>query len=438
MVRTRQGQVSGTETDGVAAFRGIPYAASPAGGLRFRPPRPHPGWDGVRDGTRPGPSAPQGRSRLEAIMGPREPDWDEDGCLNLNVWTPAPALAEGAPPRPVLLWFHGGAWSSGSGGWDWYDGARLAAAGGIVVVTANYRLGPLGYLWLDHGDPEPGDPDAADNLGSRDQAAALEWVAGNIAAFGGDAGTITVGGQSAGAHAALALALDPATSGLVRRVILQSGPWGTPPRQPEEAAEITRALAEVLDTDPGNLAEVLRRMPARNLLAAVGRLAAERATPANPAPLLQPVLGGAGLPRPWPEALRDGGLRGKQVLIGGTSHEMTAFLGPDTAETAALQARATEEVFGITAITDVCAEQGIPAYAYRFTRASAVDPALGAPHCAELPFVFGTLGAFAGARMLGPVGPADRDLAREMTAAFASFAATGTPAGDRWPAHFGG
>jgi para-nitrobenzyl esterase len=445
VVEVREGMVSGTVTDGVAAFRGIPYAASPAGDLRFRPPSPHPAWDGVRDGSRPGPSAPQGKSRLEAIMGPREPDWDENGCLNLNVWTPGAALTEGTRPRPVLVWFHGGAWSSGSGGWDWYDGGRLAAAGGIVVVTANYRLGPLGYLWLP--GPGAGAPDGndsgADNLGSRDQAAVLTWVRDNIAAFGGDPGAITVGGQSAGAYSALASALDPATSDLVRRVILQSGPWGMRPRHPGDAAEITSEYLGILGIDPdgGDVTTRLRRVPVPDLLAAARRLTAERAQPGDATPLLYPVVSGAGLPRPWQDALRDGGLGGKQVLIGSTAHEMTAFLGPmRDGESADRQARATDDFFGagVTEIAAACAAQGIPAYAYRFTRASTADPALGASHCADLPFMFGNLGAYENALMLGPVSDADRALAHEVTTAFASFAAAGVPDDGQdpsWPAY---
>ncbi|WP_229327383.1 carboxylesterase family protein, partial [Streptomyces sp. UNOC14_S4] len=175
VVATRAGRVRGVAEGPVAAFRGIPYAASPVGELRFAPPRPQPGWGDVQDAARSGPAVPQSHSRLEGVMGPRVPDWDEDGCLNLNVWTPAAALGEGAVPRPVLVWFHGGGWSSGSGGWDWYDGTRLAALGDITVVTANYRIGPLGFLHL----PAIG----ADNLGPQDQAAVLHWVSENITAF---------------------------------------------------------------------------------------------------------------------------------------------------------------------------------------------------------------------------------------------------------------
>ena len=191
IVETESGSVQGDGEDGVAAFRGIPYAASPVGDLRFAAPRRHPKWPGLRDASRPGPSVPQSASRLEAVMGPRTPDWNEDGSLTVNIWTPRlPDAGSVRRPLPVLVWFHGGGFTSGSGGWDWYDGRNLAAAGEIIVVTANYRLGPLGYLYL----PELG----VENLGVQDQGAVLAWVERNIGGFGGDPDDITVGGPDNG------------------------------------------------------------------------------------------------------------------------------------------------------------------------------------------------------------------------------------------------
>jgi carboxylesterase type B len=208
-VATNRGEVRGVVERSAVCFQGIPFAASPIGELRFAPPQPHPGWTGVREAVRPGPSVPQGPSRLEQVMGHRVPDWDEDGCLTLNVFCPLPARGDHA--RPVLVWFHGGGFTSGSGGWDWYDGARLAALGDMVVVTANYGVGPLGYLYL----PDIG----ADNLGLQDQFVVLRWVRDNIAGFGGDPRNVTVGGQSAGAYSALALAVDEKTTGLATQVL---------------------------------------------------------------------------------------------------------------------------------------------------------------------------------------------------------------------------
>lgn len=424
VVGIRQGGLRGVTDGEVTAYRGIPYAAPPVGRLRFRPPEEHPGWPGVRDATQPGPSVPQGPGRLAPVMGARTPDWDEDGCLNLNVWTPAGA-AGGQRPRPVLLWFHGGGFTSGSGGWDWYDGTRLAAAGDIVVVTANYRIGALGYLHL----PEAG----ADNLGARDQAAALHWVRQNAGAFGGDPARITVGGQSAGAYSALALALDPATGPLIHRLILQSGPWNLLPQRPEDADRAANRYLGLLGIERDeHLAKALRDVPVADLLDAYGKLAAELARPGDAAPPLHPVLGGAGHPRPWPQAVMDGALAGKQVLIGSTEHEATAFLGADAP--ADLVAAVTRAAFGagVDTIAAACAAHGTPAHVYRFARSSTAVPGLGAPHCADLPFAFDHLDAYATAPMLGPVDAADRALARALSGALAAFTATGDPG---WPAH---
>jgi len=142
-VRTKAGELRGTYENGIAVFRGVPYAAAPIGELRFSPPQPTPPWQGVRDATQDGPVAPQGRSRLAHVMGDFERLQSED-CLTLNIWTPAADSAK----RPVLVWIHGGAFASGSGSLSWYSGERFAANGDVVVVSINYRLGALGFLCL--------------------------------------------------------------------------------------------------------------------------------------------------------------------------------------------------------------------------------------------------------------------------------------------------
>lgn len=436
---TESGRVQGVAEDGVAAFRGIPYAASPVGEFRFAAPQPPPSWPGLRDASRPGPSVPQGPSRLEAVMGAREPDWQEDGCLTLNVWTPRPPGDGPAQAGlPVLVWFHGGGFTSGSGGWDWYDGRNLAAAGGIVVVTANYRLGPLGYLYL----PELG----IENLGVQDQAAVLGWVGRNVATFGGDPGAITVGGQSAGAYSALYLALAPATGPQISQVITQSGPWGLPPQDPAEAAGHTRRFLEILGlAGRADLGAALRAVPARQFLPAYQQLAREVSRPGSAAPPLHPVLGASGIPGKWPEVLAAGRLGGKPLLAGTTSQEMRAFFAfdPRIPALAAGQGRSvddftqtqTEIVFrdGTLAIADHQATAGHPAYVYEFGYSPDPDPGrLAGAHCCDLPFFFDTLGAYAGSPMLGQVTPAVRALAGTFSRAVAGFVATGRPADDRW------
>lgn len=464
VVATESGSVQGTVEDGVAAFRGIPYAASPIGDRRFAAPGPHPTWPGLRDASNPGPSVPQAASRLEAVMGRRAPDWNEDGCLCLNIWTSR--LPGGRPAGhglPVLVWFHGGGFTSGSGGWDWYDGRNLAAAGDIVVVTANYRIGPLGYLYL----PELG----IENLGVQDQAAVLAWVRRNITTFGGDSGNITVGGQSAGAFSALYLALSPVTGPYVSQVIAQSGPFGLTPQSAEEAASHASRFLEILDVDSSqDLRIALHAVPAEQLVAAYQQLAQGLARPGNVAPPMYPVLGSFGMPATWQQALAGGHLDGKPLFAGTTRNEMTAFFAfnPRIQAISADQARSivvgqvdggaerfdrmaawlpdatpgdvlteveTELVFrdGTLAIADHHAAAGYPAYVYQFDYAPADDPAhLGAPHCVDLPFFFDTIDAYPASPMLGDPTTEARSLGRAFSRAAAAFVATGRPAADRW------
>ena len=461
---TESGSVQGTFSAGVAAFRGIPYAASPVGELRFAAPRPHPRWEGPHDASRPGPSVPQSASRLEAVMGRRAPDWNEDESLALNVWTPAlPGAGSAGRAVPVLVWFHGGGFSSGSGGWDWYDGRNLAAAGDIIVVTANYRVGALGYLYL----PELG----VGNLGTQDQEAVLAWVKRNIAGFGGDPDEITVGGQSAGAFSSTYLALSPDSGPLIKRVITQSAPIGLPPQDAEEAAGRTRRFVEILGLSGSlDLLAGLRAVPADRLLAAYGQLAGEVSRPGNAAPPMYPVLGAAGMPLTWQQALSAGRLDGKQLLTGTTANEMTAFFAfdPRLAAITADQARAivagqvdggadrydqtaarlpnaapgdvlAEVVTWIMfrdatlGIADHQAAAGYAAYVYQFDYAPADDPAhLGAPHCGDLPFFFDNIDAYPDSAMLGPPTAEVRQLAGTFSRAVAAFVAVARPADNRW------
>jgi para-nitrobenzyl esterase len=457
IVVTNLGAVRGAADGDATCFRGIPYAASPIAELRFAPPQPHQGWAGVLDALDAGPSVPQRPSRLEQVMGHRVPDWNEDGCLTLNIFCPSRAHEREAA-RPVLVWFHGGGFTSGSGGWDWYDGARLAALGDIIVVTANYRVGPLGYLYL----PEIG----ADNLGVQDQGAVLRWVHEHIAAFGGDPRNVTVGGQSAGAYSALYLALDKRTTGLVTRVLLESGPVGMAPQDPQTAARNAEAYLRLLGVPDGPAAgKVLRTLPIEKLLSAYGQLATHLMQPADVAPPMYPVLGGAGVGHAWQQALTDGALDGKPVLIGTTRNEATAFFGFDpqfqnlTAEgvlevlTAVVGEHAPEvyqryvtqqpdatpaQIFtaiqidaifrtGSLEIAHHHAAGGNATYVYQFDHQPGEDEhAQGATHCCELPFLFNTFDTYPDAPMLGKPGDAEYALGQVFASAVAEFVTTGS------------
>ena len=259
VVRTTAGELRGSIENGMAVFRAVPYAAAPTGELRFKPPQPMPGWQGVRDATRDGPIAPQGRSRLAHVMGDFERPQSED-CLTLTVWTPAADSRK----RPVLVWIHGGAFASGAGSLPWYSGERLAANGDVVVVSINYRLGALGFLCL------PGISEG--NLGLLDQVAALRFIRDNIAAFGGDPDNVTVVGQSAGAASIAIIMTMPQAGGLFRRAILQSTPFGRMARTLEDSHRIGQRLLDVLGLKPDEM-EALKSLPFAKFIAAQGEVA---------------------------------------------------------------------------------------------------------------------------------------------------------------------
>ncbi|TFC39098.1 carboxylesterase/lipase family protein [Cryobacterium sp. TMT2-14] len=212
LVHTPDGILRGrvvTTPDGVAAaFRGIPYRVATQ---RFRPGRLVEPWKGTRDAIQAGPASPQHVDDPGGLL------INERDCLNLNVWTPDPS----AHKLPVFVWIHGGLHISGSNADPLRDGVRLAASGGIVVVSINYRLGALGYLTLDHllGP----DYSQSGNLALVDIISALEWVRDSIAQFGGDPLNVTVAGQSAGATMVATLLASPRAAGLMRRAIVQSG-----------------------------------------------------------------------------------------------------------------------------------------------------------------------------------------------------------------------
>jgi para-nitrobenzyl esterase len=398
LVHPPAGALRGAAAGAVTAFPGIPYGSAE----RFAAPRPAPAWEGVRDAVRPGPVAPQPPSRLEGVMGPGSDLVQDEDCLSLNVWTP------GGTGLPVLVWLHGGAFSTGSGAEAWYDGARLAERGRMVVVTVNYRLGALGYLYL---SPEF----APANLGLLDQIAALGWVRENIAAFGGDPDRVTLAGQSAGALSALAMVGHPAGRGLFQQVILQSTPTGIPPYGPGEAAEIGRRLLDVLGLRPDET-ERLRSVPVPRLLAAQVELARRMAAPLTVTPPFQLVADGgvpADLLADVPDAM--------PLLIGTTRDEALAFF-PDA------PADLTGRLFGDGSLA--LARQARSGFAFRFDW-SPPGSSLGACHCVDLPFVFGALDAWRAAPMLTGADTADlRRLTEEVQRAWTGFVHTGSPG---WP-----
>jgi para-nitrobenzyl esterase len=260
VVETAYGKLRGTEVaDGVLAWRGVPYAAPPVGGLRLRPPAPPRAWAGIRDALAHGNRSLQ-PDPVAAPPVPLPPVAED--CLYLNVTAPAAALSPGSARRPVLVWIHGGGFEMGHGPDLAGDGAAFAGSHGLVVVTFNYRLGALGFLDV------PGEnPTGA--LGLHDQVAALRWTRENIEAFGGDPEQVTVYGLSAGGKSVTNLLASPLTAGLIRRAAESSG--GDYVKSPGQARELTTRYFSVLGTTSGRI----RAVSAADILAAQVAVAAE-------------------------------------------------------------------------------------------------------------------------------------------------------------------
>ncbi|MDP1803542.1 MAG: carboxylesterase/lipase family protein [Acidimicrobiales bacterium] len=475
MVDTRDGTVEGkSDEGGVQVFRGVPFAAAPVGGLRFAPPaRPEP-WSGVRAATDFGPVSHQSAMGL-GFMGAGSQPQSED-CLSLNVWTPG---LDGAR-RPVMVWFHGGAFILGAGSEPLYDGRRLARRGDVVVVTANYRLGALGYLA--HPCLRDKATGACGNWGLLDQVTALEWVRDNIEAFGGDPGAVTVFGESAGSASVTTLMGTPGARGLFGRVIAESGtPWVA---DAEEAKVNAERLAGVLGIDPGDASawravDAPRFVEAQQQLMLAGREGGGGLSLDSGMMTFRPTVDGAVLPvSPW-EAVAGGAASDVDLLIGTNRDEMKLFNMMDASlaelDDDGLADRLTALINGaeprraIEAYRAARAARGEPVeaselwpamvsdqffrapagrfaaahaahaagtYAYLFCWESPIA-ALGSPHAIELPFVFGTLDTpmidiFAG------TGPEAQRLSDVVQDAWLAFARGGDPSTDGlgpWPGY---
>ncbi|WP_327281887.1 MULTISPECIES: carboxylesterase family protein [unclassified Streptomyces] len=451
------GRLRGAIEDGLCVFRAVPYAEPPVADQRWRPARPHRGWSGTRDASTDGPSAPQMyvEGGDPVLGGHGAPPFDED-CLTLNVWTPAADDAR----RPVLVWIHGGGFVSGSGSMPGYGGETFARDGDLVFVGINYRIGPLGYL-----SPEDDAHDEAANPWLSDQLAALHWVKENISSFGGDPQSITVAGQSGGAVSTAALAGHPRAAGLIRRVILQSPPFGLDLPDPDAYRERTAAYRELAGA---KTAQELRALPWQALIGAGGGLFARTVRWGYwPTPFL-PVIDGESLPRHPARALLHGAAADIDVMIGWTREEANFGFALDEGYAAATREQVIgriEETFGSGAAPEVYAAYeaarpgarpadvlmdlitdelfrvpsvslaearagaGRPVWAYQFDlQAAAYEGRLGAAHCLELPFVFDNFEHWAHAPFVAGIAPAVRDgLARTMHRAWIAFVRTGDP-----------
>jgi len=406
----------------LARARGVPYGS--AG--RFASPSSPTPWAEPRELTQRGPVCPQLPSRLVFVTGPVTDGLARsEDCQVLTIT--APSDADGLP---VMVWFHGGAYVSGSGESPNYDPDALVAEGRVVVVTVSYRLGIFGYctpLGME------------DNLGLRDQLLALRWVHDNIAAFGGDPQRVTLFGQSAGGDSVYSLMLTDAADGLYSRAIIQSAPLDMREGRDDMTAAMRAAEAESLcGTDPFAASiEQLHRAQTDGLLAAqrFGLISGMA---------FGPMLGVDPLPPAGDVDARVAHVaRTVDLLVGCTKLDAAPFveinpkasrlraLGPLQKFGAHVASKAmTRRVFSGPAerLADRWRGHGGRATVYRMDW-SPPDAPLGACHCMDLPLLLGAAGAWAGAPMLGPhPDPLDQRLAREMRGLWSRFAYDGIDA----------
>ncbi|KAL8212962.1 UNVERIFIED_CONTAM: hypothetical protein K2H54_059841 [Gekko kuhli] len=433
IVVTRSGPIKGRRlqvgSGSVTAYLGIPYAEPPVGKLRFQKPLPHQPWKQVLEATRFGNSCSQllFPGTPYTSMWTVSPPVSED-CLFLNIWVPHPRPPT---PVPVFVWIYGGGYITGTSSLEMYNGASLAAEENLIVVSLNYRVGALGFLSLPPGAPG--------NAGLWDQQLALKWVKENAAAFGGDPTRVTITGHSAGGALVGFHLLSPGSQPFFARAVMQSGTmnavysW----KSPEEAKQRALDLAQKLGCTQDNGADVVKCLQGKDV-AGFNQLSALNDLMPLDIPFT-PTTDGEFLPGDPQTLLEAGCFPNKPVLIGTTSdegalHTWGSF--PDAKDTLITREQlvegvrsmvrgATEEAvqavvqeyskevhgpasyrwamvqssgdyFFICPAAEIAAKltkAGSPVYAYYFTQRTlgSVWPEwIGAPHGAELPYLFDT------------------------------------------------
>ncbi|KAH8802961.1 carboxylesterase type B [Xylogone sp. PMI_703] len=457
----KDGPIRGAERDsnGILSFKGIPFATPPVGPLRWKSPRPPSPWTDVLDASKFGPSP------WITLLGMPTPTPQGEDCLTVNVWT---ATSQANEKRPVMVWIYGGGFQFGSSATEGYEGVELAKKG-VVLVTFNYRLGPLGFLALPELDNEE---HPSGNFGLLDQIAALRWIKDNIAAFGGDPDNITVFGESAGAHAIGILMASPLATGLFHKAILQSGAFWDSEHGNLPGFDRARRLGSMLTKKLGvSSVSELRDLPADVISKAgawdfntdpgvtafgpsIDSYVLEHAPSTTFAEGQQmdiPIIVGwnamEGLPfrpRTLPHSSPGEYKDAVRHLLGEHATNFLALYPGDTAE----QAKTSAELFvGDTVITQQTWEAAThqlhkttsSVYAYYFTYASPYSPFPA--HGADIPFALGILRKNAMISSALPASDDDRAFSDRITTYWTNFAKFGDPNEDsslpHWPNYQG-
>jgi para-nitrobenzyl esterase len=458
VVAVDTGLLRGAREGASWVFRGVPYAAPPVGDLRWTAPELAACWTGVLDAVAFGPACPQ----LDAQSG--APVGSED-CLTLNVW--APDSSEG--PRPVLFFVHGGGNVQGSsgealqGGAAIYDGRTLAEAGGAVVVTINYRLGPLGFLALPELSAES-PRGGSGNYGNLDQIAALAWVQRNIAAFGGDPSRVLLFGESAGGVDTCTLYASPLAAGLFHAALVESGGFTATPLADAEGAMAARVDASSCGGAADRLACLRGLTPEQLLEELPGSIGIGGASVGADPAKYGPVVDGHLLPKPTIDLIEAGEHNHVPFALGTNGEELAKLLGVQVSTEAEYES-VVEASFATAAAAVLAAypaadypspqaalvalysdlrfncparrlargaagAQAEPVWRYFFTRrATTAQGEVAAAHGIELLYVFHSLTEIP----LYEPAPEDLALSDAMMGYWARFGATGDPNGGGAP-----
>ena len=407
------GRVLGTPCDSknVTVFKGIPYAAPPIGELRWRTPQPVKPWSGVRVCNHFSPICPQDKVSdgvyKKEFYSEEMPEASED-CLYLNVWAPTSLKEE---KLPVIVYIHGGAFTSG---WSFnkeIDGAAYAERG-IVFVTINYRLNIFGFLAHTELSVES-ENGFSGNYGLLDQLTALKWVHENIVAFGGDPDNVTLFGSSAGACSIYDLVCSPLSEGLIHKAILSSGDGIGGSSHDLELTDMEKIGEEICGAFGVNSIELLRRIPAEKLLERMATFWPVSVAVSQTFHYLTPNVDGYILKATSSECLTQGEYLDIPYLVGYVENEIVDAIS---------WARATEMFAANNAKLG-----RPPAYVYNFMCNLPGDES-GAFHASELWYVFGTL-----ARCWRPFTDKDNELSERILNYFSNFAKSGNPNGDGLP-----
>lgn len=435
VVQTTAGQVQGTDIDGMFRYLGIPYAKATE---RFVPAEEVEPWEGILVVDQYGKMSPQGS--ISGIDGERDQTGTDNNCQNLNIWTPG---IQDGQKRPVMVWLHGGGFSTGSANEEEYDGEALSRSGDVVVVSVNHRLNVFGHLDLSAYDKKY---QYSANVGITDIIAALEWIQENIEAFGGDPDNVTVFGQSGGGAKVLALMTAPDAQGLFDKGIVQSGAtetMGVAFNTQESSARLAEHVLENLGISAENIEEI-QQVPVERL-----QEAATLALQQTGEELQIPAALGDAYSMDWEPVIDDDFLPtnpvtedsfanvGKNIplLIGSNLNEWSGYFPADTIASSQELTAALQEAYpnkpDLTAdqvdsttirlpllkIMSHKADQGgAPVYAYVFTYGNSY-------HGAEIPYVFCHANGNA----------EEAALAKQISQAWIQFARTGTPGAEGLP-----